>query len=137
MNEPHYQVPYKLKYVRNIYYLPETKINSGKENERVIPLRPVRIKDLREDQLNKILFNISKGLIRPTDNYTVEQLKSYVVLELRARMAFASYIGKEMLKGFNRTHCNKEMFDILNKDVKPLIKVPKSFAKRFDTSQFK
>ncbi len=77
-----------LKYVRNIYYLPEIKVKkntNGVQEVIYIQQKPIRIKDLTNQDIEKVLLNIQKGIVRPCENYTVHELKDYLLLEVKAR----------------------------------------------------
>lgn len=130
--------PQELLEIRGTYYLPFTKSYKRGTNEEVlVELKPKRIKDLTNQELESILFKVNNGFIKQdTENYSIDQLRSWLITEIKYRNLLELELMRHFLnslfpKGKNKW--NKAVFDALLKPVAPKIYYVSQVSK-FDTT---
>lgn len=133
-----------LKEIRNVYYMPETKtVISTKEGKKevYIQLKPKRIKDLKDAEIEKILYNIGKGVLRDSHNYSIKELEQYLLLEVQAREEFGRYLVTYFLQQVvDKPSCGKgmkEAYQTLQLPVNPVLFHKKARTTSFDTRKIK
>lgn len=131
--------PQELLDIRGTYFLPYTKSRCKETKEEVlIELKPRRIKDLTNQELESILFKINNGYIRhDTENYSIDQLRSWIITEIKYRSLLELQVMKHFLFTlFPKTKYNKLIFDVMLKPMSPKIYYVPQVSK-FDTSGIK